>query len=265
MSGFQYDRSSLDVGPGDAREEFYGLTGIRLSNFFGGSSLTDAFGGAVLAPVGAPSFDALVADTLNGAPLITDPPSYLWNHAFRFQATGDSYTVPAVDSVPLGEESVMVAVTARFLPPGVSADLCGNRAMTPATGLEVKYDGQNFRVTVTAQPAGQAASTVNLLGALDNNLWHTIVVIADRANNLLRCGTIDGEASVALAATGTLQSTRPFSIGKGRGLALLADTMHVLIAVGPQVEGRSPTNIAQAIAGAVYWDRDFSRVTAPAR
>ena len=115
MSGFQYDRSSLDVGPGDAREEFYGLTGIRLSNFFGGSSLTDAFGGAVLAPVGAPSFDALVADTLNGAPLITDPPSYLWNHAFRFQATGDSYTVPAVDSVPLGEESVMVGIKKRVV------------------------------------------------------------------------------------------------------------------------------------------------------
>lgn len=241
--------------PATAREEYFKETGIRLAHNFAGPSLTDTIGGVVLAPVGAPAFNVAVTNLLDGFPLAVDPASHLQTRAYDFPGTGDKVEA-APGAVAIGAESVMISITTRFGAQLGNGDLVGNR---DGDGIELKWENSG-KLQLTAQPAGQAATTIDRIIAADSGLWFTFVMIADRAAGKLKLGGVTFEDVINLLA-GSLASTEGLAIGKGRGLAAIATTIAVRVAFGAQVENRSASQLAQAEAPLIWLAPGFQRVS----
>ena len=100
---------------------------------------------------------------------------------------------------------------------------------------------------------------------MDTDAWHEICVVVDRTNNVIRVGTINGEMSAVFSDSGSLTSGRAFSLYQGRILGLVGDIMGCRVALGAQVEGRSPKAIAQVVAKLIWWDDVFVRAASDAK
>lgn len=250
--------------PKTVLDEIRAALGIRLAHHFGGNSLTDVIGGVALATVNGPSFDTTVSDTLDGTPLASDPPSLTWSHAYQTTITNQSFDAPLPSSVPVGADSVMVALMGRD--PSAAPGVCswvGNRDTGDEDGFEIVYDKTTGEMRATAQVVGETAVSAEIAAVMDDNFWRPIVMIADRANGILRLSDFETEMSVALPA-GTLASAAPFSLFQvGGKLACTAQMMFCMVAFGEQVEGRSAQPIAQALAKLVSVTDQFSFVSTP--
>lgn len=252
------------LAPVTPTDEFQQATGIRLSHAFVGDSLVDTEGGVVLAPVGAPTIDNPVTNTLDGAPLITDPPSKIWSHSYRYTLTTQAHQAASPSAIDFGTQSFMVSATVRFGVQGAPAALCGNRDMS-LEGFEIKYDTASNKLQFAAQPVSGGAVITEFVEAMETGtLWYEVCAIVDRSAGLIRLGTVANESSAAIGV-GSLTSALPFSIGKGRLPAIIGDTMGVRVAFGSQVEGRSPKLIAQSVAPLIWFSRTFERVVSTAK
>lgn len=256
QDGWQYKH--VPRAPATAREEYFKATGIRLAHNFAGPSLTDTVGGVVLAPTGSPAFNVEVSNLLDGFPLASDPASHLQTRAYNFPGTGDKYKA-SPGAVAIGAESVMISITTRFGAQVSNGDLVGNRDSAPGDGLELKWENTG-KLQLTAQAAGQAATTIDRVIAANSGLWFTFVMIADRAAGKLKLGGVSFEDVVNLSA-GSLASTEGLAIGKGRNIATVATTMAVRVAFGTQVENRSASQLARAEAPLIWIAPGFQRVS----
>lgn len=255
-----FDNGSGGV-PRDAFEAYRTATDIQLAHNFAGQ-LADDVGGLVLTQIGSPQENVAISNLLDGFPLTSDQFSHLQSRAYGYPTTADGHTTASPTSIDFAEQSFLIEWTGRFSPQGLSGDLCGNH--DGVVGIEARWEPIGQKLQVRASPAGQATRLIDQNLILDTAEWHTIVVIADRPAGLLKVGGIDFEFSSILDSTGSLTSTDPFTIGKGRGLAVTATTISVRIALGTKVEGRSAKQLAQASAALVYWDEERIRAsTAP--
>jgi hypothetical protein len=242
-------------------DEYRARTGIRLAHDFRGDSLTAGISGQLLTAVNGPTFDEDVADTLDGNPLLSDPFSLLVSHSFSLFATNHRFETSSPTAVDFGTGSFLVHWTGRFPDPAGVCDLFGNRDGS-SEGFEVQFDQGAQKVQALAQPVGQGLDGAEFVESIGTDEWVDIVVIADRAAGLWKLGTILNETSTALSP-GTLTSADPLQIGAVNGLACVAEVMALRVAFGTQVEGRSPTQLARAIAKTIWLEPDDRRVSTP--
>lgn len=249
-----YARGAGDVPAETAQEEYFRKLGITLAYLFVGSSLTDLVAGELLTASGGATIDEPVADTLPEWQV-----DKLWSHAYGIPNTGAMLEAQAVDSLDFGIGSFMVHTT--FYPkiPGVLQDIVGNRASPGFTGLELRMDQTGSIV------ADVGSATVGLpVSNVVDNLWTEAVLLVKRdpgQPGILTAATVSDEATAGVAvAAGSVNDSRPFSIGQGRGLAVLGQTMRVAIARGIQLDALSAQQIAQSVAPSVWLDPEFSRL-----
>lgn len=239
-------------------EEYYADTGIRLSYIFNGNSAVEQVEGNItLTSVGGALVNQLVVDTL-------DEPGKAWSHAYAMDAGGESWDSDG--TIDFGDSNLLLHVTGYGAWPGAGiVDIAGNEDATSGVTIQTNSGGD-----LLAFARFGATTGLTIMGSFAPSTWWEACMIIERPPGqagAMRFATIDQELTTGPIdiSAGSLNSSRPFSIGSGRVTSFLGQVMSARIAFGEQLSGVSPKSICQSTAKRIWWDNQFTRVSSAAK
>lgn len=240
-----------DITASTAEQQYRNKTLIFATHLWQGKNPVDTIAGATFTL----SNGALADQPVDASTLLLTP-TLQSSTLYKIAATNSSLISDVTD---VGDASWAVHVDLVGPTAGGLFDVFGNWDTSgPSQGMRLRINEGNLVAEVSINGS---MTSVALNNAIKPGQYASVMVLIQRESGeqgTLWLATQDMQASVPLTDTGTLTSTRPFTLGDMTGVAWLGEFMNVRLAFGDQLLSIVPQAACAAIATCVFWAQAYA-------